>query len=346
MQPVDRAVEQLDAATAGRVRPALSWLRSRSGSATFDGATLRDYLAEELPRQWHGRGREQHEVAWALADVFEHAGLLEQAALCRSAATHEHLAVRQWTQTFTATPASFWDPALEAARDRRVPPRALLSLSSAQALLETVGTGLTLTADGQLPLSTVLGLDDRFRWTEEFPWMRAREENDVAPLRLVHSHLLAQRLLVREGGRLRCTPYGASCAHSTDRLWHAVVDPGPRWSRAFDRDAIGVLAATVLRFDDVATERTSDEVGRILAGKWHTSAPGERPSDAAPVTHAWYQLGVPLGWWDTGRGLADRRPSAFGRAAAAAAFRAGAGLGARQPGASPPAEGLSGSAGR
>jgi hypothetical protein len=46
---------------------------------------------------------------------------------------------------------------------------------------------------------------------------------------------------------------------------------------------------------------------------------------AAPVAQAWYQLGVPLGWWDTGRGPADRRPNTFGRAAAVSVFRAVAG---------------------
>jgi len=30
---------------------------------------------------------------------------------------------------------------------------------------------------------------------------------------------------------------------------------------------------------------------------------------------------VPLGWWDTGHGPADRRPNANGRAAAAALLR-------------------------
>ena len=43
---------------------------------------------------------------------------------------------------------------------------------------------------------------------------------------------------------------------------------------------------------------------------------------ASLVVQGWYQLGVPLGWWDTGRGPADRRPNAFGAAAARAVFRA------------------------
>ncbi len=68
----------------------------------------------------------------------------------------------------------------------------------------------------------------------------------------------------------------------------------------------------------------------MLAAKWRTA--GRTVVDrAAPVVQAFYQLGVPLGWWDTGRGPADRRPNPLGAAAAAGVLRAvGRGERARQ----------------
>jgi hypothetical protein len=266
-------------------------------------------------------------VAWALGDLFEHAGLPDQAALCRSSRVHQLLAVVQWTQSFADVRPEFWEPALSDLEDRVVvPSRAALSLSSAHAVLEVVGDGLALTPDGQLPLATVLALDDRFRWTEEFPWMRATEEAGIAPLSLLDEHLRAQRLLVRDGSRLRRTAAGVVCTGDTARLWAAVVDPAPRWSREFERDALGVMAASVLRSADFAIGRVGEEMAGVLAGKWRPGGGSRKVFDvAAPVAQAWYQLGVPLGWWDTGRGPADRRPNAFGRAAAVSVFRAVAG---------------------
>jgi hypothetical protein len=311
------------------VRPALAWLRERSGSSAPGTSLVAEFLTHELPQRWRGQPREQHEVAWALADLFEHAHLPEQAALCRSSATHETLAVRQWTQSFGDVPPQFWTPALSELDDRvEVPPRAALSLSSAHALLEVVGDGLTLTPAGQLPLTVVLGLDDRFRWTEEFPWMRVSEESDIAPLRLLHEHLVAQRLLVRDGSRLARSAQGVACTRSTGALWRAVVDPSPRWSREFERDALGVMAASVLRSADFALGRIGEERTHVLAGKWRPvgrAHRGKLVDGAAPVAQAWYQLGVPLGWWDTGRGPADRRPNELGRAAAVSVFHAVAG---------------------
>jgi len=330
-------VLSLDAVTASRVRPALAWLRTRpsgrTGAATADAPTVaavEDFLSSELPRAW--RGREQHEVAWALGDLFERAGLAEQAALCRSASTHETLVVWQWTQSFAGVPEAFWAPALRqlwgSRRGVRVPAQAALSLASARALMEVVGEGLPLTADGQLPPAVVLALDDRFRWTDEFPWMRAGSENDVAPLRLLRDHLVAQGLLVVSGHRLVSTPHGAACRASTAALWRAVVDPSPRWSQEFDRDALGVMAASVLRSVDFKLGRIAEEMTSVLARKWRPvgdAGEGRMFDGAAPVAQAWYHLGVPLGWWDTGRGPADRVPNVFGRAAALSVFRAVAG---------------------
>ncbi|NUR06489.1 MAG: hypothetical protein HOQ45_05715, partial [Nocardioidaceae bacterium] len=198
---VHRALRDLDPGSAALVRPALEWMRLRGD----DPAVVRAYLDDELPRRTaaEGRTREAHEVAWALADLFERAGLPVQAALCRDPATHERLAVRHWAASFGAVPEEFWQPALAGLhRLPQVPERVRLSLVSATGLLEEVGEGVDLTPEGLLPPPTVRALDDRYRWTEEFPWMQAVGEQDVPPLSFLHRHLVAQRLLAREGDRL------------------------------------------------------------------------------------------------------------------------------------------------
>jgi hypothetical protein len=328
VHPVEAAAAALDPLTASRVQPALAWLSERS-SGTPSPALVADYLSHELPRRLRGQGREPHEVAWALGDLFEHAGLPAQAAMCRSSTVHETLAVWQWTQSFGDVPAEFWRPALRRLRYREdVPARAALSMSAAQALLAAVGEGLALSGSGQLPLATVRGLDDRFRWTDEFPWMRITEERDLAPLRLLHEHLVAQHLLLEDGSQVTRSAAGVAATGSTRALWLAVVDPAPRWSREFDRDALGVMAASMLRTADFALGRIAEDMTHVLARKWGPGGDVDRGrifDGAAPVAQAWYQLGVPLGWWDTGRGPADRRPNEFGRAAADAVFQAVAG---------------------
>jgi hypothetical protein len=40
---------------------------------------------------------------------------------------------------------------------------------------------------------------------------------------------------------------------------------------------------------------------------------------------------VPMGWWDTGRGAADRHPNVLGRAAVEAVFRSAKGRAAERP---------------
>lgn len=330
MPTVKDSVSLLDQATGDRVRPVLSWLRGRDASGVPGVDLVREFLTHELPRGSYGDGREQHEVAWALGDLFAHAGLPDQAAECRSADTHERLVVRRWVASFSDVPAPFWEPALAAlarpaGRRGSVPARAALSVSSARALLQRVGSGLDLTASGQLPPETVHGLDDRFRWTEEFPWMRVDQEADLPPLRLLRAHLVAQHLLVEQGSRLTRSPRGVTCTADTPALWRALVDPSPRWSQPFERDALGVLAASVLRSADFTLGRIAEEMTHVLAARWRAVSPSLRGSvfdGAAAVAQGWYQVGVPLGWWDTGRGPADRRPNPFGRAAAVAVLRA------------------------
>jgi hypothetical protein len=323
---VDELVGSLDEPTAALVRSALARMRTRSGSQALTSLVVQEFLTRDLPRLGTQDERGQHEVAWALGDLFERAGMREQAALCRSAQTHEMLAVQRWVQSFDDVPDGFWRPALAALGEwQEVPARAALSLASAQALLDVVGEGLTLTADGQLPLATVRALDDRFRWTEEFPWLRGADEADVPPLRVLRAHLSAQRLLVEEGAQLTRSAMGERCAADTGSLWRAVVSPSPRWSQEFERDALGVLAAAVLRSVDFTLGRVTEEMTHVLAGKWRAVSPAHLGSvfdGASAVAQGWYQLGVPLGWWDTGRGPADRRPNAFGQAAAVAVLRA------------------------
>ena len=134
------------------MRPALATLLERSRPDVPTSLVVQEFLTRDLPRhEALGEGA-QHEVAWALGDLFERAGLHEQAAVCRSALTHETLAVQRWVRSFVDVPEDFWLPALSALGGwREVPSRAALSLSSAQALLDVVGDGMTLTDDGQLP---------------------------------------------------------------------------------------------------------------------------------------------------------------------------------------------------
>jgi len=313
------------------LRAALRWLRDSGGPGAPETGVLQAFLTRELPRGDYGSDRERHEVAWALGDLLERQGRLDQAALCRSARTHEAIAAGRWVRSFADVPPPFWDAALAAARADAgdVPAQAALSLSSARALLQLVGDGLLLTADGQLPTEAVRALDDRFRWTEDFPWMRVSQEADVAPLRLLRAHLVAQRLLLEDGQRLTRSEAGVTATTSTARLWRSVVDPAPRWSQEFERDALGVMAAAVLRAADFTLGRVAEEMTHVLAGRWRAVAPGHLGSvfdGASAVASGWYQVGVPLGWWDTGRGPADRRPNAFGRAAAVAVFREVSGL--------------------
>ena len=325
MSKVEDAVARLDDVTATRVRPAVTWLRRHGDPADPEPALVRRYLTQGLTAQPGADVREHHEVAWALGDLFEQAGRGDLAALCRSPATHESMAVGAWVASFPAVPAQFWQAALSAVeRTASVPRRAALSLASARALLTVVGDGLTLEG-GRLPLSTVTALDDRFRWTEEFPWMRVAGEDDIAPLRILRDHLLAQGLLRLDGDRLSRSELGRSAADDTVRLWRAVVEPVPRWAHAFEQDALGVMAASVLRSAEFSLGRIGEEMTHVLAERWRPAARDEHGGlfdAAAALAQSWYRLGVPLGWWDTGRGPADRRPNGFGRAAAVTVLRA------------------------
>ncbi len=315
------ALLDLDAATRARVQPALTWFAEHGAAppAVPSAALVGGYLGEVLPTA-RADGRESHEVAWSLGDLFEAAGLSELGALCRAAPVHARLAAWRWTTAFEAVPSVFWQPAM-AGLDIGVPSRVRHSLASTTALLVEIGDGVEVTAAGHLQPATVRALDDRFRWTEEFPWMRSDAETDVAPLHFLHEHLRAQGLLARSDGRLVRTPSGVAATDDLDLLWRAVVAPEPRWRHAFELDALGVLAASLIRARSFTPGRVAEELVHVLAAKWHPTSGDVVFDRASVVVQTWYQLGVPLGWWDTGRGPADRRLNHFGHAAAAALFR-------------------------
>jgi len=323
VKDLGRALLELDEATGARVAPALAQLRVGADEEP-GAAAVRDYLWWQLPVPAdESDERAAHEIAWALGDLFERAGLVEQAAVCRAAATHERLAVRRWTATFPQVPPAFWTPALEGLdRLPEVPQRVRLSLAGATGLLEAVGSGLTVAPDGSLPVQTVVALDNRFRWTEDFPWMHPNREQDIPPLAFLRRHLTEQRLLARVGDRLEPTAQGRAALQQWSRLWRAVVAPQPRWSEPFELDTLGVMAASLLRAPAFTPGRVAEELTSVLAGKWRAASDRSVFERASLVVQEWYQVGVPLGWWDTGRGPADRRPNAFGRAAAGAVFRA------------------------
>lgn len=82
----------LDPATVQRARAALSALTGESEDlSALTQLDVQRFLWQTLPRQWEGRPREQHEVAWAVGDFLAAAGLDRYAALCRDRRTHDLL---------------------------------------------------------------------------------------------------------------------------------------------------------------------------------------------------------------------------------------------------------------
>ena len=111
---VEKLIGSLDDGTASLVRPALATLLERSRPDVPTSLVVQEFLTRDLPRhEALGEGA-KHEVAWALGDLFERAGLHKQAAVCRSARTHETLAVQRWVRSFVDVPEGFWLPALSA----------------------------------------------------------------------------------------------------------------------------------------------------------------------------------------------------------------------------------------
>lgn len=92
---VEQALRHLDDSARNDARAALESLLPEHGDwADLLQLTLQEFLWYHLPVKWLTDSSHHHEVAWALGDLFEAAGLDRYAGLCRSAATHELIA--QW----------------------------------------------------------------------------------------------------------------------------------------------------------------------------------------------------------------------------------------------------------
>ncbi|HET7387331.1 MAG TPA: hypothetical protein VFJ19_11785 [Nocardioidaceae bacterium] len=93
---VDRALARLDEATANRAESAVSWLLGGPGErhdlAFLSQMNIQYLLWRKLPVNWMCEDAEHHEIAWALGDFFDAAGLQRYAAICRETRTHEILA--------------------------------------------------------------------------------------------------------------------------------------------------------------------------------------------------------------------------------------------------------------
>jgi len=93
---LDQTVSGLDAETTVRLDPALTWLLGPPGErrplTSLLQYDVQRLLWRELPLHWAAPPAEHHEVAWALGDLFEGAGLSRYAELCRDRRTHEVLA--------------------------------------------------------------------------------------------------------------------------------------------------------------------------------------------------------------------------------------------------------------
>jgi hypothetical protein len=221
-------------------------------------------------------------------------------------------------------------PTIEAQAE--TPDNVELSLAPARALLVPLCDGVTLTTAGYLPPALVTELDDRFYWSEDFSLRRPRSERDLPPLGWLRTHLEAQRLAVRRGGRLTASARGRRAVTDPKQLWAALTAPAPRWSGGFVQDALAVAAAVVLNSADLGRDTLVGEVVSLVGGRW-------RPSDASLVVPGvqavwldWYRVGLCLGWWDRRRGRwLEHRLSPLGRSAAAQMFWSVAGRPAELP---------------
>ena len=88
---VERALLELPDATRDHARAAIGWLLPEDDDEWDDllQLTLQGFLWYSLPMKWLTDSAHHHEVAWALGDLFEVAGLARYSGLCRSTATHE-----------------------------------------------------------------------------------------------------------------------------------------------------------------------------------------------------------------------------------------------------------------
>jgi hypothetical protein len=336
MDDLDGVLGRLDEATAERVRSALPAIRT--GDRGNESRPWMSVTAPALQNYLEGAllgssvsDAERHEIAWALGDFFEAAGIAALAALCRDRSTHEHLAkpspavvrrerVTAWAQTLQRGKHEFWNDVLarlEAEPGR--PARLELALTPVRALLDAVRDGVQLTNAGYLPPRTALALDAKFGWSDEYGVTPPRGETDLPALMFLHEHLREQGFLLVEGRTLTAAP---SVPDNAVELWRALVDPGPRWQVGFEHDALAVMAATLVRTDELTRDQLRDEMAYLLASKWQGTGSRTVGDGVRGVELAWFRVGIALGWWDREGGLWSSKVklSAFGRAAAASVF--------------------------
>ncbi len=331
----DRVLAHLDPETAARVHSALEALPGMTGGQPPTVQEVREYLFGRLT-QVSLAPVERHEVVWAMADVFAELGRADLVELCRDPATHLRLAeptttdplaptprrgdaVQAWGRTLHVGAPAFWAEAGEVlAAEPVVPHRVELTLAPARALLDAVGSGLTLTASGYLPPDVALALDTWFGWSDEYPVVRPRGESKVPPLVFLREHLTAQRLLRCEGRRLTAPGAGIDDAS----LWRTLVAPRPRWSTGFEHDVLAATALTLLRPGELTHDQLRDEVGYLLSRKWRGTGGRGLDEGIKSTELAWYRVGLTLDWWSREGGPWSSRVqlSRFGRAAAAALF--------------------------
>lgn len=97
MLELDEALAALDPPTAEGVRPAVEHLVGgpveRVPLSNVNQSDLQHFLWWVLPGEWHADGEyDRHEIAWALGDLFDAAGVKRYAEICRGQRTHAVLA--------------------------------------------------------------------------------------------------------------------------------------------------------------------------------------------------------------------------------------------------------------
>ena len=321
-----------------RVRPVLGWLRAHHVAEDLRGEPVAPLpVARAAGDGWTADEREQHEVAWALGELFERPGRPElggavpgrghprdaggvalDAVLPRGAGRRS--GSRALDTLGTPAPAVRCRPgsALPGQRPRRCWRR--------------WATGSGLTAEGQLPAG------DGARPRRPLPVDRgvpvdARRRRGRRTRRCGSCTSTCWRSgCWSRDGRPAAPDRGRGGLHPRHRAAvagdggpRAALDPGVRARRARGDGRVGAALRGLHASAGSAEEMTQVLAGKVASGR---RGPVGAASSTAPRRSpmSWYQLGVPLGWWDTGRGPADRHPNVFGAAAAAAVFRAVAGL--------------------
>lgn len=96
MNEIDQALGHLDVVTATTARPAIESLigveETRVPLTTLTQSDVQHFLWRALPSKWLTDDHEHHEIAWALGDFFEAAGLERYAEICRDPRTHRIMA--------------------------------------------------------------------------------------------------------------------------------------------------------------------------------------------------------------------------------------------------------------